>query len=148
MEDVEDQQGPRRQTEMIVRVRSASPNQECGAAAPRWWQLVSLANVDVVNRCVDAGEPVLGVADGLLIAQVLLTGGVHGEDDEQSVSDGLVRGGVSPADGLSRPRLLRSSRSPHETLANLSLTGHLRCFSDQPGSKIIQAVGASEMGST
>src|SRR5258705_1328814 len=41
-EDVVDQQGPRRRTEMIVRVRSASPNQECGAAAPRWWPLVSL----------------------------------------------------------------------------------------------------------
>src|SRR5437773_10984537 len=28
--------------------------------------------------------------------------------------------------------------SPHETLANLSITGHLRSFSDQPVAEIVQ----------
>src|SRR5688572_23397410 len=28
--------------------------------------------------------------------------------------------------------------SPRETLANLSITGHLRCFSDQPVAEIVQ----------
>ena len=41
---------------------------------------------------------------------------------------------------------------PRETLANLSITGHLRCFSDQPGSKIIRSIadadGAGEISST
>jgi hypothetical protein len=46
------------------------------------------------------------------------------------------RGASATADCLSRQRLRRSRDSPRETLANLSITGHLRCFSDQPGSKI------------
>ena len=40
---------------------------------------------------------------------------------------------------MGRPRLRRSSgRTPRETLANLSITGHLRCFSDQPVAEIVQ----------
>jgi hypothetical protein len=41
-----------------------------------------------------------------------------------------------------------ASLSPRETLANLSIRGHLRCFSYQPGSKIIHAIGAGEISST
>ena len=55
----------------------------------------------------------------------------------------LVRGGERLAVGVSGRRLLDAGKgcvalrdSPRETLANLSITGHLRGFSDQPGSKI------------
>jgi hypothetical protein len=42
-------------------------------------------------------------------------------------------------DGLSRQTLRRSSISPRETLANLSITGHLRGLSDQPVAEIVHA---------
>jgi hypothetical protein len=37
-----------------------------------------------------------------------------------------------------RQQMHRSSSVPRETLANLSITGHLRCFSDQPVAEIVQ----------
>ena len=37
-----------------------------------------------------------------------------------------------------RQRMHRSSSVPRETLANLSITGHLRCLSDQPVAEMVQ----------
>jgi hypothetical protein len=45
---------------------------------------------------------------------------------------------ASAADCLSRQMLRRSSSLPRETLANLSITGHLRRFLDQPVAEIVQ----------
>ena len=42
------------------------------------------------------------------------------------------------ADCLSRQSCVALRDSPRETLANLSITGHLRCFSDQPVAEIVQ----------
>ena len=52
-------------------------------ARPVGGGLVGLANVDAVNRGVEACEPAFGlVADGLLVLQVLIGAVVHGEDDQ------------------------------------------------------------------
>src|ERR1700687_2917337 len=59
-----------------------------------WPRLVGFANVDAVNRGVGAREPAFGLgADVLLVLQALVRAGVHGEDDQERVGDGLVRGG-------------------------------------------------------
>ena len=42
------------------------------------------------------------------------------------------------ADCLSRQSCVALRDSPRETLANLSITGHLRCFSDQLVADIVQ----------
>jgi hypothetical protein len=42
------------------------------------------------------------------------------------------------ADCLSRQSCVALRDSPRETLANLSITGHLRRFSDQPVAEIVQ----------
>jgi hypothetical protein len=42
------------------------------------------------------------------------------------------------ADCLSRQSCVALRDSPRETLANLSITGHLCCFSDQPVAEIVQ----------
>ena len=47
-------------------------------------------------------------------------------------------GASAAADCLSRQRLRRSSRLTSRTWASLSITGHLRCFSDQPVAEIVQ----------
>ena len=50
----------------------------------------------------------------------------------------VERVGAAAGDCLSRQRLRRLRDSPRETLANLSITGHLRGFSDQPVAEIVQ----------
>ena len=50
----------------------------------------------------------------------------------------LRRATDAPAPISSRQRLRRSSRLTRETLANLSITGHLCRFSDQPVAEIVQ----------
>ena len=42
---------------------------------------------------------------------------------------------IAASRGL-RPVAVEPAKTRRETLAKLSITGHLRCFSDQPGSKI------------
>lgn len=59
---------------------------------------VRLPDVDAVDRGADAFEPALGlVADALLVVQVPLAAGMHGEDHEQRVGrrSGVDR--LSPA---------------------------------------------------
>ena len=48
-----------------------------------WRQLVGFANVDAVNRGIEAREPVFGPgADVVLVLQALVGAGVYGEDDQ------------------------------------------------------------------
>ena len=85
----------RSRARMALMVRPAVKQNMTGRRErPAWRRLVGLANVDAVNRGVEAREPAFGlVADGLLVLQMLIGARVHGEDDQECVGDGLVRGG-------------------------------------------------------